>query len=105
MPWLRNKKPKRKRPFNFTPNPFYRSSIWKKTRDGYIKAHTRCEITEDGKACGMAGYSVDHIYPIRLGGSSTSWNNLQTSCKRHQFKKSAADAREHRKEYLKLRRK
>ncbi len=50
------------------------------------------------------GFSVDHKHPVRLGGSLADWDNLQTSCKRHQFKKSAQDAAKYRDEYKKLKR-
>jgi len=55
MPTLKNKPPKRKG-FSFTPNPVYRTSTWKRTRDSYIKVHPRCEVIENGKVCGKPGF-------------------------------------------------
>ena len=102
MPWLSKKKTKKG--FSFTPNPVYRSRTWKNTRDSYIRFNPRCEVVEDGIVCGKPGYSVDHVIPIKLGGSLTDWDNLQTSCRRHQYKKSAQDGAKYREEYKKLKR-
>jgi len=101
MPTLKNKPPKRKG-FSFTPNPVYRTSTWKRTRDSYIRFHPNFEVLEDGKTCGKPGYSVDHVIPIKLGGSLTDFDNL--SCRRHQYKKSAQDGAKYRDEYKKLKR-
>ena len=98
MPYLRSRK-KKKTNFSFKPNPAYHTKRWRDKRNSYIKAHPNCEILENGKVCGMPGYSVDHIKPIRLGGHLTDESNLQTSCRRHQYKKSAQDAAKYKNQY------
>ena len=58
---------------------FYNSKRWRSLRAYYIQMNPVCELCEK-QGYIIAGECVDHIEPMRFGGSETSLNNLQTLC-------------------------
>lgn len=75
---------------------FYNTSRWRKLRKMFIQQNPLCVwCVEEGKT--MAGDVVDHITPIKEGGSETDWNNLQTMCHHHHNQKSAWESKRNRK--------
>lgn len=70
---------------------FYQTPAWKRTRAAYRREHPLCEECErNGRITQM--YYVDHIQPIRMGGSELSWDNLQSLCKDCHHSKSGKEA-------------
>ena len=67
-------------------NKFYQSSAWRKLRAMYIKRNPLCI------ECNGVGQVVDHIIPIKSGGESLAWDNLQTMCHRCHNVKSGREA-------------
>lgn len=67
-------------------NKFYQSRQWRTLRGMFIKQHPLCI------ECGNVGAVVDHIVPIREGGESLAWDNLQTMCHRCHNVKSGKEA-------------
>ncbi len=60
---------------------FYHSSIWKKVRESILKKEPLCRM------CGKPATIVDHIKPIKKGGSKLDEANLQPLCHScHNFK-------------------
>jgi 5-methylcytosine-specific restriction protein A len=83
-PWLQGQnKPSKDR---LRRNKFYQSSAWKKLRGMFIQRNPLCV------ECGSVGEVVDHITPIKAGGSSMAWDNLQTMCHRCHNIKSGKEA-------------
>jgi len=68
---------------NYTRDPFYHSTEWRKLRAWYIKNNPLCVV------CNELGRVVDHIIPISQGGERYDINNLQTMCDMHHNKKRA----------------
>ena len=71
---------------------FYNSKKWRSLRNYYYSMNPLCE------ECERAGYiiegrDVDHITPMRLGGSHTSLSNLQTLCKTCHARKSGRESK------------
>jgi len=66
---------------------FYTSFKWRQTRAQYLAAHPLCIIC---LAIGMKTPAVDldHIRPIRRGGSPYDPANLQSLCKTHHSQKT-----------------
>ena len=66
----------------YTKTGFYHTPAWRNLRKMFITANPLCA---DCKKIGVvkAGYIVDHIIPIRLGGAALDERNLQTLCKKH----------------------
>jgi len=90
-PWLpkreTNKHNDRKRDEN---DKFYSTNQWKQLRDYFIKRNPICSwCDEEGKT--KLADVVDHILPIKKGGSRTDENNLQSLCHRHHNQKSGWD--------------
>lgn len=54
---------------------------WRAIRARYLKLHPRCEV------CGELASELDHIIPIRAGGTN-HWDNLQALCKSCHSKKT-----------------
>ncbi len=71
---------------NWLANPedeaFYHSTAWRKTRKFIIARDCVCQM------CKGQGREVDHIIPIRLGGSKLDVKNLQYLCSRCHRKKT-----------------
>ena len=65
-------------------NKFYHSPMWRATRKQHIALNPLCaECERNGKLTDCTGVGkgvVDHIQPIRLGGSAFDASNLQTLC-------------------------
>lgn len=55
---------------------------WRKVRDAYLRAHRECEL------CGAPANEVDHIMPIRRGGTHDA-ENLQALCHACHSRKTA----------------
>lgn len=53
---------------------FYQSTRWRKLRNWFIKQNPIC------LHCGRPAQEIDHIQPIRQGGSAMSVDNLQSLC-------------------------
>jgi 5-methylcytosine-specific restriction endonuclease McrA len=85
-PWLQgqNKASKQRK----ERNKFYQTSAWRTLRNMFIKRHPLCV------ECDGIGQVVDHIVPIKSGGDSLEWDNLQTMCHRCHNIKSGKEAHE-----------
>jgi len=69
---------------------FYHSMAWRNLRNRYIRQHPLCvECQRNGFH--TPGYVVDHIVPIKSGGSKWSESNLQTLCEKCHNKKRATE--------------
>lgn len=78
-------------------DPFYNSSEWKKIRAAYLAQNPYCECDEcKGKK--IKAEMVDHIRPIKQGGSRTDWSNLQAMTNRCHNKKRAFESNEAQKQ-------
>ena len=71
---------------------FYNSKQWRSLRAYYRQMFPLCEL------CDKAGYTiegqcVDHIIPMRLGGSQTNLSNLQTLCNSCHATKTGRESR------------
>lgn len=58
---------------------FYNSKEWKRLRQNYLIEHPFCEECRKNGRLTKATV-VDHIIPIRMGGSTLDENNLQALC-------------------------
>ena len=66
---------------------FYRSKLWRAIRTNVLTREPLCRYCKyEGKY--KTATIVDHIKPIRLGGSPTDNNNLQPLCVKHHNSKS-----------------
>ena len=99
-PWINQVKQGKR----YNPDPFYHSKEWKVTRGTHIQGFTKANdgtmlsnkycidcYNESKKKEPM--HTVDHVTPIKLGGSRTDKKNLQSQCKRHHAKKSANEGK------------
>jgi 5-methylcytosine-specific restriction protein A len=69
---------------------FYRSPEWRALRKAYIQANPCCEVCrENGRE--VVATTVDHRVPIRQGGASLEWSNLQAMCTSCHSRKSARE--------------
>lgn len=69
---------------------FYQSKQWKDFRKNYLILNPLCRICEQNNTVTEAN-TVDHIQPIKQGGSRWSTYNLQPLCSKCHAKKSALD--------------
>ena len=60
------------------PNPAYGRSAYRKARKAIRDAGLPCSIA----GCGRPGTTVDHVHPLRLGGSHDP-DNLRPLCAHH----------------------
>jgi 5-methylcytosine-specific restriction protein A len=88
--------PERKRPWikrtqtRYNPDPWYNSAEWKATRARKLELNPFCECDQcAGKR--VKAEMVDHIQPIKEGGSRTDMSNLQSLTNRCHARKSAQD--------------
>lgn len=73
---------------------FYHTTAWRKCRKAYIQAHPQCAVCYGAKKLQRADV-VDHITPIRAGGSELDWSNLQSLCHKCHNRKSAKERHEY----------
>ena len=86
----------RNKPIETTPCYYIRG--WRMTRKFYIKANPLCEMCKrKSPPETTAAQMVDHITPIRLGGSMLHHSNLSSLCNSCHNKKSAKESVEYRK--------
>jgi 5-methylcytosine-specific restriction protein A len=64
---------------------FYNSAVWRKLSAQYKAANPLCVNFDE---CGGVAEITDHIVPIRDGGDKLNWDNLQSLCKKCNFKKT-----------------
>lgn len=98
-PWMK----KAKQGTRYNPDPFYQSQSWARTKaihkqgftivDGVAVSNMNCIpcYRETGRLVPM--HTVDHIIAIKLGGSRTDSNNLESQCKTHHARKSANEGK------------
>jgi 5-methylcytosine-specific restriction endonuclease McrA len=77
----------------YAPDGWYQSKEWKQIRAAYLAANPFCECDEH-KGKKVKAEMVDHIKPIKQGGSRTDWANLQALTNKCHFAKSARDKNE-----------
>ena len=65
---------------------FYHTSEWRRLRMTMLRYQSICQ-------CGAQATVVDHITPIRMGGSPTDERNLQCLCASCHSRKSLKEAR------------
>lgn len=70
---------------------FYNSSQWKRLRRMVLSAEPLCRM------CGRGACEVDHITPIRQGGSRSELTNLQALCSSCHASKTRLEERDRRK--------
>jgi 5-methylcytosine-specific restriction protein A len=71
---------------------FYNTQRWKKLRAFYRKRHPLCEeCQKEGRV--TPSVIVDHVNPIKEGGSPLDWDNLQALCWSCHSKKTLRDWR------------
>ena len=70
---------------------FYQSKQWRSLRNYYIQMFPLCELC-DKQGYTIAGECVDHIKPMRFGGSHISMDNLQTLCNSCHASKSGKES-------------
>ena len=80
---------------------FYNSKRWRSLRNYYISMFPLCEL------CEKAGFivpakEIDHIKPMRLGGSWTSIDNLQSLCSLCHQRKTLSEVRKNIKNKKKI---
>ncbi len=92
-PWI-PKKPTFAREFDNA--SFYNSKRWRALRNFFIQKNPLCAECQKNKIITSAQV-VDHIKPIRLGGSPVDQKNLQSLCSSHHNAKSAREGHEKRK--------
>lgn len=83
-------KVKKTKGYNGSGDPFYQSKEWKSFRALYLSTHPLCNICEQqGRT--TAATVLDHIQPIKQGGSVWKEYNLQGLCKSCNARKTALD--------------
>jgi 5-methylcytosine-specific restriction enzyme A len=91
----------RKMPFKFQKNKndpwgvkshqkFYNSGVWRKLRAAFIQLNPICVQCEKNDLVVIADV-VDHIVPLRKGGSALDEKNLQALCHVCHNKKSSSE--------------
>lgn len=66
-------------------NSFYQSKAWKQYSKEYLIINPICVV------CGKEAKIVDHIQPIKQGGSTWNPNNHQALCRSCHAKKTGSD--------------
>jgi len=82
----RSRTPRAPLPADERPSPSRRGYgyAWQQRRAAFLKEHPWCMAP----GCTERATEVDHIVPLRQGGTSEA-DNLQTLCKRHHSRKTA----------------
>lgn len=57
---------------------------WPRVSREFLEAHPECVI------CGKRSSHADHIIPVARGGAVLDWSNLQSLCRSHHSRKTAA---------------
>lgn len=76
--------------YNGSGDKFYQSKEWREFRNNYLTMHPLCKICADEGKTELATV-LDHIQPIRQGGSVWAEYNLQGLCTHHNAIKTALD--------------
>ena len=92
-PWI-PKKPDRM--YDADNSSFYSSKRWRSLRNYFIQKNPLCAQCKRNKII-KGAQCVDHIKPLRLGGSPVDENNLQSLCNNCHDKKSSREAHERKK--------
>tara|TARA_R100000656_G_scaffold32743_1_gene28292 strand:+ start:4057 stop:4392 length:336 start_codon:yes stop_codon:yes gene_type:complete len=69
---------------------FYNSKRWRSLRNYYLSMNPLCKTCEEAGYC-EPGTDIDHVIPLRLGGTN-NLDNLQTLCRSCHARKSGAEA-------------
>tara|TARA_R110000737_G_scaffold86520_2_gene119244 strand:+ start:311 stop:667 length:357 start_codon:yes stop_codon:yes gene_type:complete len=69
----------------------YQTKQWKSLRKYHIQRNPLCKHCKDQDGVVAGGNVVDHIQPVRQGGSPYDARNLQTLCDRHHNIKSRSE--------------
>lgn len=77
----------------YNPDPFYHTREWKSIRKAKLRQDPYCECP-DCKGKKIPATMVDHITPIKQGGSRTEMSNLQSMTDSCHAKKSAREKNE-----------
>lgn len=67
-----------------TGRPIYRTKTWKATRQKVLRENPWCVVP----GCQNMATDVDHITPLRDGGSPYGVDNLQPLCRKHHSEKT-----------------
>ena len=74
---------------------FYNSKRWRSLRNYFIQMNPLCATClRDNNT--VSAKVVDHVVPIRLGGSPIDIKNLQSLCEYHHNQKSGREGAEYR---------
>jgi 5-methylcytosine-specific restriction protein A len=72
----------------------YRTSAWRRLRRQVLQAEPLCRICKRDEGRAVPAVVVDHIVPVKQGGSFWSIGNLQPLCNRcHEAKSHAEGSR------------
>lgn len=98
-PWMKSVK----QGTRYNPDPFYHSQTWARTKaihkqgftivDGVSVSNMYCIPCYRETKLLVPMHTVDHIIAIKLGGSRTDSNNLESQCKTHHARKSANEGK------------
>ena len=69
---------------------FYKSIRWRRLRRAFLAANPLCQTCEHGGNLTIASV-VDHKIPIKQGGASLDWENLQSQCASCHARKSVLE--------------
>ena len=102
-PWIptRTRDNKGNKPTSYTATEyisFYNSKQWRSLRNYFIQMYPLCKLCEESGYV-VAADCVDHIEPIRFGGSRTALNNLQSLCNSCHASKTGRESRIKKKNY------
>ena len=70
---------------------FYNSKQWKSLRNYYIQMHPLC-VEHERMGYIVPATDIDHIIPMRFGGSQTALSNLQSLCRECHMRKSGKES-------------
>lgn len=73
--------------------PRYHTTAWRALRESVLRDEPLCRECRDNGII-MVAQMVDHIHPVRLGGSFTNIDNLQPLCNSCHAKKSGKESKQ-----------
>lgn len=73
--------------------PRYHTTAWRALRESVLRDEPLCRECRDNGII-MVAQMVDHIHPVRLGGSFTDIDNLQPLCNSCHAKKSGKESKQ-----------